>query len=105
MSYILTYLQGFAEDIFRALMNAVSAVFCYLVEKMIDLLIWFMDLFPDLPYADTITPSIMQLITVMSRANLVFPVVEFGVMFAAVVTFILIFIVIKLILKLIPTIG
>jgi len=101
----VTYLTGFDEVIYRTIMNWASAIFIYLLAKIVDLFTWLLDMLPNLPYSSQFGAGISQIIIVAVRANTFFPVAETFFMFGFVVGFILIFFTIKIILKLIPTIG
>ena len=101
----VTYATGFAEEIYRTIMNWASAFFIYILAKIVDLFCWLLDLLPELPYSQQFASGIAQIIMVSVRANTFFPVAETFFMFSFLVGFIIVFFTIKIILKLIPTIG
>ncbi len=101
----LAYATGVDDEIYRTIMNFGANLFVYVLAKVMDLFVWFLDLMPALPYAGEYVNGITTLVTLLARANTFFPVVETCLMFGFAVSFLLIFITVKFVLKLIPTIG
>jgi len=96
------YVTGFVQDIYYTIINAVAAIFIYLLAKCIDLLCWLLDQLPALPITPEMEAGLMDVIMIAASLNDFFPVVEAFYMFGFVVGFISIFICIKLLLKIIP---
>jgi len=100
--FYFVYMDGVDGVMFRTLINFLASVFLYITAKVIDLLVYFIDMLPNLPEAGAYVNTFLDSIRVF---NTFVPVVETCFALGLTVVFLLSFITIKLILKMIPTIG
>jgi len=101
----VAYATGFDQVIYRTLINFGSAVFCYLLASVMNLLSWLLDQLPDIDFSPDFVNGMISFLIFLSQLNTFFPVVEFFSIFSFVISFNFISFVVKRFLKLIPFIG
>ena len=103
-SACFAYATGFDAVIYRTIMNWTSDLFVYLIAKGLEYFVSTIELLPDYSF-ENYQQAAVYVLSALSVANTVFPIVELVRSLVFVCAFYLILILIRIIFKLIPTLG